>query len=112
MGDLQKELVALPGEVQQGMLAGAQKLAEEMTAWAKDHAPWEDRSGDARNELHAFVMQNRKEEVSVIMAHGVDYGVYLENEHGGVFAIILPTVEHFAAEAGARIFGDKQGTGA
>lgn len=108
IGDLQRELTALPGEVQGSMRAGAEQLAEEITLYAQKWAPWEDQTGDARAGLEAHVLQNNREEVSIVLAHGVDYGVYLENDHGGVYAIILPTMEHFAEEAGARIFGAKR----
>src|SRR5689334_22025455 len=73
LGDLQKELTAIPGEVERGMVDGAESLARDIEAYAKENAPWTDHTGDARRELHSFVVRNRKDEVSVVLAHGVDY---------------------------------------
>lgn len=104
IGALERHLKSIPHDVQEGMKEGARSLAEEIEAWAKDNAPWEDRTGDAREGLHAVVMQNKRDEVSIVLAHEVEYGPYLENVGGGMYAIILPTMEHFADQVGARVF--------
>lgn len=105
MGDLLRDVQDITDDIQRELPARAQSLADEIEQWAKDNAPWRDVTGTAREELHAFVVQNRKDEVSVVLAHGVDYGPYLENANGGINAIILPTMEHFAEQVGARLFG-------
>lgn len=84
-----------------------EQLAREIEAYAKQNAPWEDRTFEAREGLNATVVRNRAGEASIILAHGVEYGVYLENANAGEFSVIIPTMEHFAAQLGSRIWGQK-----
>jgi hypothetical protein len=65
--------------------------------YAKSNAPWEDRTGDARDGLIADL----SEEDGVIvleLAHSVEYGIYLETIEDGAFAIIMPTLEALGPE--------------
>lgn len=73
----------------------AHKHAAEMEAWAKSNAPWQDRTGAARAGLKATVEDNDLV-AEITLAHGVDYGVWLELAHGGKNAIIAPAIDHFA----------------
>lgn len=74
----------------------ADRLAEDMVAYAKAYASWEDRSGDARNELHGLALDYPNEFISrAYLAHGVDYGIWLEVRWGGQFAIIARTIAAF-----------------
>lgn len=72
-------------------------LAAEMEAWAKENAPWMDRTGDARAGLRGF----RKEEAGaigvVILTHDpeLDYPIYLEIANQGRFAIIAPAIDYW-----------------
>lgn len=65
-----------------------------LEAYAKDNAPWTDRSGRARAELYSDV-QVGEWFVEIYLSHGpnVDYGVYLELAHAGKDAIIMPALE-------------------
>lgn len=66
--------------------------------FAKDFAPWADRSGNARQTLHAFVEDLSKDTVALYLAHGMDYGIWLEIANGGRYAIIWDTLSaHFDA---------------
>jgi hypothetical protein len=77
--------------------------------YARSHAPWEDRTGDARDGLTAegdfsFVSY------TITLYHTVDYGIWLETRWHGKYAIILPTIEvmgpRFMAElAAAEVMG-------
>jgi len=59
---------------------------------AKQNAPWEDQTGDARANLRA---QATVEGTDVILTleHGVEYGLWLEVIQSGSYAIIMPTLE-------------------
>lgn len=86
----------------------AEKLAEDMLAYAKENAPWQDHPGeheDARANLQAAVVDDGNGSYSVYLGHGknVYYGVWLEVRHGGQYAIILPTIYKFAPDIGNRI---------
>lgn len=77
--------------------AGAVRMANDMEQWARDNAPWNDRTGDARAGLEAEAehMGFRQE---ITIHHTVEYGIWLEVRWNGRYAIIGPTVEHFAQQ--------------
>jgi hypothetical protein len=73
--------------------------AVEALEYAKENAPWEDRTGDARDGLDVDVRWE-SHEIVWEMFHTVDYGIYLETRWNGKFAIIMPTLEMFSPEIG------------
>jgi hypothetical protein len=85
-----------------------EEAADDVLAYAQENAPWADRTGSARAELDVEVDEHLGE-VTLTLAHGVDYGHWLEVIQNGRFAIILPTLEHFAPQimrkAGAAYVG-------
>jgi hypothetical protein len=69
----------------------------------KQNAPWKDRTSNARNGLTAFAAKLGgrgfdSNTFAIILAHGVDYGIYLEAkpEDDGGRPIILPTIRLYA----------------
>lgn len=64
--------------------------AREAEGWMKEHAPWQDQTGAARQGLRSEA-QIDQDEIRIVMAHTVDYGVYLELRQGpGRRPIIAP----------------------
>ncbi|MEW6540573.1 MAG: hypothetical protein AB1402_03010 [Bacillota bacterium] len=70
-----------------------QTWAGAMESHAKQRAKWRDRTGHARQALHAGVEQPDDNKVVLSLGHGVEYGIWLEIAHGGKNAIILPTLD-------------------
>ena len=68
---------------------GAQKLESE----AKQNARWTDRSGAARQRLNGFVSEIPTG-YRLNLAHGVDYGIWLELAHEKRFSIIPETIRY------------------
>lgn len=66
--------------------------SQKMEQYAKEHRPWKDQTGNARQRLKGSWAKERKGYV-VKIAHGVDYGVWLEFAHERKYAILLPTIE-------------------
>lgn len=66
--------------------------AEQLQEIMQQDAIWEDRTGDARNGLSATAFRDDSV-IGIILAHGVDYGFWLEVIQNGRFAIIGPTLE-------------------
>lgn len=94
--------------VQGGSLREAvEGLAKEMEQWAKDNHPWQNRTGDAERGLQSRVVWSGETEFAIFLGHGKDihYGVWLEVRWGGRFAILLPTLVHFAPQMSSRIMG-------
>jgi hypothetical protein len=80
-----------------GLAEYVRKFAERVENYAKEHAPWEDQTGDAREGLVAKGYY-RFTSYTIVLAHTVDYGVWLEIRWGGKYAIIMPTLEHMGDE--------------
>lgn len=101
-------VIALPQRfedaINTGIANSVREIADEMTAYAKENAPWEDRTGDAREGLKAVPVQDAiNGTYSIFLGYSVDYGIYLETYNGGVLAITRPTVERFAPILNARV---------
>jgi hypothetical protein len=85
------------GQVYEAIQWVGDYFAAEFETYAKDNAPWTDQTGNARQTLRGFTEQLAKETVAIYLAHGMDYGIFLELANQGVYAIILPTLEaHYA----------------
>ena len=66
---------------------------------AKEHAPWTDRTGNARQTLFS-ASELAEEVVTLYLSHGMEYGKYLELCRGGKYAIIMKTLQaHYGAIA-------------
>lgn len=91
-----------------GLIAGVQKLesksdqairmfaeqgARMLEDSAKENRKWTDRTGRARQSLHAYVGKISSG-YRITLAHGVDYGLWLELAHEKRFAIIPQTIEY------------------
>ena len=76
--------------------------AEEIQYKMKANRPWTDRTNMAKTLLSAKVSQPDKNTIRITLAHGVDYGIWLELAHGKNYAIIAPTIR----EEGPRIIED------
>ena len=84
------------------VLMYASTKASELQAKMKINRPWTDRTGMAKALLNAKVSQPNKTTIRITLAHGVDYGIWLELAHGKNYAIIAPTIR----EEGPRIVED------
>jgi hypothetical protein len=73
----------------------AQRWAPTIEAWMKQEAVWQDHTGNARQTLHSEVEGLGTDMITIILAHGMSYGIYLELSHGGRFSVIGPALDHF-----------------
>jgi hypothetical protein len=88
-----------------------QALAGPAESDMKTNAPWRDRTSAARNSLNARAeIRNTPTatSVSLRLAHGVQYGVWLELKNAGRYAIVRPTAAFYRSrvqQAIRRIWG-------
>lgn len=68
-------------------------LAPQIEGWMKGNAPWEDRTGNARQALYTLVARDGSTYV-LVMDHGVQYGYWLEVIQGGRYAIVAPAMDY------------------
>lgn len=66
--------------------------ARELEGEMKKDAPWTDRTGAARGRLTSTVQKENRYIYVIKLAHGVNYGVYLELAHEKKYAVIQPTI--------------------
>lgn len=99
---LNKNLDKMSTKLGAVILMYASTKASELQAKMKVNRPWTDRTGMAKALLNAKVSQPDKNIVRITLAHGVDYGIWLELAHGKNYAIIAPTIR----EEGPRIVED------
>ena len=64
--------------------------------WMKANVPWQDRTTNARQTLYTEVNQVVGSMVEIILSHGMYYGIYLELNNAGRYAIIGPALDHWA----------------
>lgn len=97
-----KELQSLDRKLTSKEYGGLQMLmqtaASKMESWAKDNAPWTDRTGAARQRLHGEAYWENPKIVVAAVMHQVDYGIYLELAHQRRFAILERTLEEHKDE--------------
>lgn len=75
--------------------------AKKLEGDAKTSARWVDRTGAARNRLTGYTEDIdvfTHKNVRIILAHGVDYGIWLELANEKRYAIIQPTIDLKSAE--------------
>jgi len=70
--------------------------AGEIKNWMKANAPWQDRTGNARQTLYTEVRDLTDNIVELVLSHGMPYGVALELGFAGRYSIIDPAIDHFA----------------
>lgn len=90
-----KELLGKLGEKQfrfdQAVRIYAETSAQKLEGTMRKNAPWTDRTGHARQRLTGTATQKATGYL-ITLAHGVDYGVFLEFARSKKYAIIAPTL--------------------
>lgn len=71
----------------------AEQGALQLQNSARENRKWTDRTGHARQRLTGSVA-TISHGYRIYLAHGVDYGIWLELAHGKRFAIIPQTIEY------------------
>lgn len=87
--------------------AGITEIAEQasvkMREYAQKNRRWTDRTGYAKMLLQSVVATVGKKEIQSIVAHGVDYGVYLEYSFNRRYAILEEARDAIYPEAAKAI---------
>jgi hypothetical protein len=91
-GTLGLNLAKIDEDIHDYIVQDVQTMAVRGAVVMKSHAPWRDRTTDARNGLFCDPWWDEAGRYSIIMGHTVDYGIYLEEYHGGRFQIVMPTL--------------------
>lgn len=91
LSEIYENLRKLPDAVEKAVLAYGKTAGEKLRVKAVEDRPWTDRTAHARQRLHSDV-KRIETGIRIILAHGVEYGVYLELAHEKKYAVIYPTL--------------------
>lgn len=104
-------LAEMAAKVDARMIAVSHKVARDLETHAKQHAPWTDRTSNARNGLHADVAVIPFKAYTITLSHSVSYGIWLEIRWSGRYAIIMPTIQNELPSVRELISGMMDGLG-
>jgi hypothetical protein len=96
--ELLRTLAGIPARVNRAAEAALKYHAPRALAYARQNAPWTDRTANARNGLFTTVRKDGATGYVMTLGHSVPYGIWLEVRFSGRFAIIRPTIAHEAPE--------------
>jgi len=100
-GELKRNIDELDRKVDMGVRIIVDMNASRGESFMKTNAPWTDRTGAARAGLHTSTAHSPSEH-SILFAHTMDYGIWLEVKNSGEYEIIMPSVKH----TGRQLMGD------
>lgn len=95
---LEKGLSSLSGGANGVIRMYAETVAKDFESYAKENRPWHDRTSRARQGLTGYVKETSSG-YRIIIAHTVDYGLWLEMAREKRYAILEPTVRLKGADA-------------
>lgn len=90
---LKRNLEQLDDRVDSYIAAVVDYSSDKTVAYAKETAPWTDRTGNARSGLRTETEWIPKKSHSIFLFHSVLYGIWLEIRWAGKYAVILPTLK-------------------
>ena len=93
ISDMAARLESMSERADAAVRVFAEQGATKLRSYAQSNAPWTDRSGAARQRLNAYVSATATG-YRITLAHGVDYGIWLELAHEKRFAIIPQTIDY------------------
>lgn len=91
--DMEQKLNSLEDRLDLAVRVFAEQGGQKLVSHAKQHAPWTDRTGAARGRLNSRVEQIDTG-YRIVLAYGVDYGIWLELAHEKKYSIIPQTLNY------------------
>lgn len=74
------------------VLMYAKTKADQLQEYMKANKKWQDVTGAAKRSLKGQVSVPKEHQVRITLAHGVNYGIWLELAHEMNYAIVRPTI--------------------
>lgn len=87
MGSLLSSLEVTPSRFETALMMYAEQSALKLQNFARENRKWTDRTGQARQRLRGSTSKIAKG-VRITLAHGVDYGIWLELANEKRYSII------------------------
>lgn len=93
--ELYDALGKLPDRLEKAVMDYGKTSAQKLRTLAVKNRPWTDHTAHARQRLHGEC-ERYDTGIRIILAHGVEYGVYLEFAHEKRYAVIYPILQREA----------------
>lgn len=90
--NLFKNTKTFPVKLHRAITSAVEYQATKSESAMRSGAPWNDQTGAARSGLHTETSHSGHSH-TIIFAHSVSYGIWLEVRFSGRYAIILPSVQ-------------------
>lgn len=87
-----KNMKTFPVKLDRAITSAVEYTASRGESAMRSNAPWNDQTGAARSGLHTSTEHSRTRH-TIIFAHSVPYGIWLEVRWSGRYAIIMPSVQ-------------------
>ena len=91
MGEIRVNIEKLDAKLDEAVNAVMHYHAASGVGYMKQNAPWTDRTGAARSGLFT-IPEHAPGRHTIIFAHSVPYGIWLEVKNSGRYEIIMPSV--------------------
>lgn len=95
--EMKQNLESMPTRIEEALLAYGKIVAVSLQGEAQKNRPWTDRTAQARQRIKGYCVRIDRG-IRIYLAHGVDYGVFLEFAHEKRYAIIYPTLRRKGPE--------------
>lgn len=95
---LRRNLLELGPKVDGYIHAVVDYSGQQALSYAKQTAPWTDRTGNARNGLSVDIEWKPMIFHQIILFHRMSYGIWLELRWAGKYAVIAPTIRRYGPE--------------
>lgn len=92
VNELSQNLYEFQDRLKYAVQMYASTKANELEALMKANRKWTDRTGMAKARLNASISEPDENTIRITLAHGVEYGIWLELANEKNFAIIAPTL--------------------
>ena len=95
--DMKKNLSRIPERAEQALEKYGETAAAMLQGEAQMSRTWTDRTSHAVQRIKGYCIRTDTG-IRIYLAHGVDYGVYLEFANGKKYAVIYPTLRRKGPE--------------
>lgn len=96
-GEMRQNLDSLPEKKRRALIAYGNTAAVKLQGEAQMSRPWRNRTAQAVQRIKGYC-KTTDTGIRIYLAHGVDYGVYLEYANGKKHAVIYPTLRREGPE--------------
>ena len=94
---MRRNLAHIPERTEKALMAYGKTAAALLQGEAQKNRPWMDRTAQARQRIKGYCVKTDTG-VRIYLAHGVNYGVFLEFSNEKKYAIIYPTLRRKGPE--------------